>query len=87
MPPSPYPFPAPRPSQPPIDDFSVPTGPRLPQGYRYPNTGPLPQVPAPPSSLSAVSGIRATVLVAIGFLVVCAAMAAYVLWRGPAPLP
>jgi serine/threonine protein kinase len=80
MPPSPYPFPAPPPVQ--SDDFAVPTGPQLPLHYN-PNTGPLPLVPPPPRP----TAVPATVLVAIGFLVVCAAMAAYVLWRGPAPLP
>jgi hypothetical protein len=70
----------------PTEDPGVPTGPHLP-GPTYPPLGyssaPLPPLPPVPGGQS--STLRPILLVAIGFAVVCAAMAAYVLWHGAPP--
>jgi serine/threonine-protein kinase len=72
------------------DDQGLPTGPHLPSGPLYPPLGyssaPLPPLPPlPPVRGRQSSSLRPILLVAIGFAVVCAAMAAYVLWHGAPP--
>jgi hypothetical protein len=51
-----------------------------PLGY---SSGPLP--PLPPPSRIRSNTLRPIILVALGFFVVCVAMAAYMLWHGAPP--